>query len=267
MNNPVKSGHWDSVKIKTIKETRHIMISLHEALQNWYSNNNSQVFYADVCRGPACGECPSTIRLEFTYDLWADEAIIAVLVVSSVMAAIPLFIKLFLYMYMKCMLYRQKLYIYNITRTQKNKPKFPKAVHAVSVSCTSLYYLLDTAENPNKPEMEQNEVAHIHDSHYRLSAFANTVVPCCKPLCYRYNAPVGDSECGQSRSSVQPNFNGLKSDSGISSSIVSQSINKSGTDYGDATSMDLMIEPDLLRSLPLTSHPRAPRGRRLSYVR
>lgn len=241
LTNPVKSGQWNSVKINmTINETRHI--SLHEALQNWYNDSKSQVFYADVCRGPACGECPSTIRLEFTYDLWANEAIIAVLVVSSVMAALPLFIKLFLYMYMKCMLYRQKLYIYNITRTQKNKPKFPKAVHAVSVSCTNLYYLLDTTENTNKPELEQNEVAHIHDSHYRLSAFANTVVPCCKPLCYRYNAPVGDSECGKAGSPTQPNptcFNGLKSDSGISSSNVSQSINKS---YSDATSMDLIIE-------------------------
>ncbi len=242
LTNPVQSGQWDSVMINmTNNESR--FISLHGALQDWYNDRTEQKFYVDVCKGPACGQCPSDISLEFSYTLWNNEANIAVLVISSVMAAIPVFIKLFLYVCMKRMLYKQKVYIYNMTRTLKNKPKFPKAIHAVSVSCTSLSYHLDTSTDSNKkPGMDHNEAAQIHHSNYRLSALANTVLPCCRPLCYRYNAPVGDSEAGQSIQANPATVNGMRSDSGISSSIVSHSLTKNGMEYSDSSSMDLIID-------------------------
>lgn len=244
LTNPVQSGQWDTVMINmTVNESRSV--SLHSALQEWYNDRSEQVFYADVCKGPTCGQCPGNISLEFTYVLWDEHYNIVVLIVSSILAATPLLIKMCLYFCMKRMLYRQKVYNYNLIRTLKNKPKFPKAVHAVSVSCTNLSYHLDTAENHKKPGTDYNEAAQIHHSHHRLSALTNTVLPCCKPLCHRYNAPVGDSEVGQTTNSVRANsgmVNGLRPDSGISSSIVSNPLTKNGMEYSDSTSMDFILE-------------------------
>ena len=241
LTNPVRSGIWDSVTVNT---PHNGSVSLHQALQRWSTDFDNRAFHADVCIGPACGECPSSVNLNFSYDLWPEGAAIFVLVLASIMAAMPLLIKICMYGCMKYMLYKQRVYVYKMSQTVKNKPKFPKPVHAVSVSCAGLYYLLDTVDNTKKVDTDQNqnEPEKAPFRHYRLSALANTVMPCCKSLCYRYNAPVGDSETGQASMALS-NLNGthLRSDSGISSSIVSHTKTNS-SDYMETTSMDLMID-------------------------
>ena len=239
LTNPVRSGIWDSVTVNT---PHNGSVSLHQALQDWYADFDNKVFYADVCTGPACGVCPSSVNLVFSYDLWPEGAAIFVLVIASLMAAMPLLIKICLYGRMKYMLYRQRVYVYKMSKTVKNKPKFPKPVHAVSVSCAGLSYLLDTVDDTKKVDTDQTETVQVPTRHYRLSALCNTVMPCCKSLCHRYNAPVGDSETGQASMALSSlNGTGLRSDSGISSSIVSHTKTNS-SEYIETTSMDLILD-------------------------
>ena len=259
LTNPVRGGHWDSVTIDTHNLTS---ISLHDALQSWYAESGKQVFHADVCSGPACGICPSEVRLVPDIVLWPEQANITILTLAALVTFIPLAVKIFLYMCMKCMLYRQKVYVYNIKNAQKYKPRFPKAIHAVSVSCTGLYYLVDTVDSSKKePDTDgpsSDQTQQYSKSQYRLLALANTVIPYCKPClpnCVsRYNAPVCDCESGQRCSTHKRSHNkrsssplaGIRPDSGISSSIVTEHkdeyLTSDSRDSIDANSMDLILD-------------------------
>lgn len=271
LTNPVRSGHWNLVTINGYNSTS---FTLHDALQSWYAEPGKQVFHADVCSGPACGVCPSEVSLVPNIYLWPFQANITVLTLAALMTVIPLAIKIFLYMCMKCMLYRQKVYVYNIKNAQKYKPRFPKAVHAVSVSCTGLHYLVDTVDNPKKgPDADNTNTdltQQYSKSQYRFLALANTVIPCCKPClpnCVsRYNPPVCDCETGQRCSTHKQSHDKRSSsplarnrpDSGISSSIVTNNkddyLTSDSTDSLDVNSMDFILETATPNRNIATSH-------------
>lgn len=261
LTNPVSSGHWDLLKVNLSNSTS---ISLHSALQSWYPSKE-QTFYTDTCVGPACGNCPSRVSLEPNAQLWPYAAHIAVLTLSALMSALPVTIKLFLYLYMKGMLYYQKVYAYNLKNTQKYKYRFPNAVHAVSVSCTGLNYLVDTVDSSKRDadgdNTHKDQTQQFSKGHFKCFALASTLFPCCKPCqasCMpRYDSTTCDCESGvscsthnhsQDKQTSSP-LKKIRPDSGISSSIqtnhkVESSFEASEDvrDSFDVTSVDFMLE-------------------------
>ena len=212
LTNPVESGNWERVKVVNQNLTT---LTLHEAIQNWYRDPTAHFHHTDKCSGPVCGICPSEITLEPARNIWPTVVNIVVLVLSAFLTALPVSLKLGAYLHMKYMLYQQHVYAYSVKQATRNKPHLPKAVHAVSVSCTELHYKIDVVNRP-KPT---NEGRYSQSSEqYQFYAKLETFLPCFKRLCLRcfmrYKAPV----CDTSNHPMHPSER-LRSDSGISSSI------------------------------------------------
>lgn len=221
LTDPIQSGHWNYVKINRSDGT---LISLHEALQEWYANTAIPRFYASTCDGPVCGICLSAISIQPTHVIWIWWVNITILVLSGLMTLIPLSIKVLGYLYMKYMLYCQRLYAYKIKAgAARNKPHFPRVTYPVSVSCVELSYKIDNVSTQKSVE-EQNSshdpTPDIPTGQHGLYAFVEVFLPffrkCYRRCAYRIN-PQGydnlNSSCG---SSDLPR--GFRPDSGISSS-------------------------------------------------
>jgi len=212
LTNPVQSGNWERVNVVNQNQTT---FTLHEAIQNWYHDPTARFHHTDKCSGPVCGICPSEITLEPPRNVWPTGANIVVLMLSAFLTALPASLKLGAYFHMKYMLYHQRVYAYSVKQATRSKPHFPKAVHAVSVSCTDLHYEIDVV---NKPKAA-NEGNYLQSSEqYRFYTKLEIFLPCFKRLCsrclMRYKAPV----CDPSNNAMHPSER-LRSDSGISSSI------------------------------------------------
>ncbi len=220
LTDPIQSGHWNYVKINH----NGSKISLHEALQEWYSNPTTPRFYGSTCNGPVCGQCLSEISIQPVHDLWVTWINIAILVLSGLMTLIPLSIKTLGYLYMKYMLYYQRLYAYKIKVGEtRNKPHFPRVTYPVSVSCVELSYKIDNISTQKSGEEQNPSLEQTPDlprGQYGLYAFVEVFLPffkkCYHKCAYRIN-PQGydnlNSSCGSS------NFAGrFRQDSGISSS-------------------------------------------------
>ena len=219
LTNPIQRGHWNHVKVKSPNTT------LHKALQEWYADPTTQRFYTSSCDGPVCGQCLSQIRIRPSRDIWVYWINIAILVVSALMTLVPLSTKLCGYLYMKYMLYCQRLYAHRIKLgASKNKPHFPRVAYAISVSCVELNYRIDnvnaqkTAEDQTPP---QEKTPDLPAEQYGLYAFVEVFLPFLKKAyhrcAYRIN-PEGydnfDSSYGSSDLMGR-----LRPDSGISSSV------------------------------------------------
>ena len=221
LTDPIQSGHWNYVKINHSGS----LLSLHEALQEWYTNPATPRFYASTCNGPVCGTCLSEIRIQPTHEIWVAWLNIAILVLSGLMTLIPLSIKILGYLYMKYMLYCQRLYAYKIKVGEtRNKPHFPRVSYPVSISCVELSYKIDNVSSTQKSVEEQNssldQTPAIPKGQHGLYAFIEVFLPffkkCYHRCAYRIN-PQGydtlNSSCGSSDLA-----RGLRPDSGISSS-------------------------------------------------
>ena len=219
LTDPIQSGHWNQVKINNQGGG---LISLHEALQEWYADPNTTRFYASTCNGPVCGQCLSQIHIQPVHTIWESWVNITILVFSALMTLIPLSIKLCGYLYMKYMIYCQRLYAYKIK--DKNKPHFPRVAYAVSVSCVELNYKIDnvgTQKSGEEQNLSSEQTPDIPKGQYGLYAFVEVFLPFFKK-CYQRCAsrinPQGydtlNSSCGSSDLAGR-----LRQDSGISSSV------------------------------------------------
>lgn len=211
LTNPIRSEIWGSVMVQVQNDT---LVSLQQAILEWQVEPWLQRFYFDNCTGPACGNsCPSSIRIYSNYEIWPDSLNVLVLVVSVLITAIPVVLKLGLYAHMKYILFCQKLYAYNM----KHSPKcFPKATVPVNVACIDLSYRIDTV-NTNKGSSKRDTNQYREDQ-YNIYAGLETFAPCCTKLCSdcvsQYNAPVQDKS-HQGQATVRL----VRTDSGISSSV------------------------------------------------
>ena len=192
LTNPIKRGNWDRVEVLSQNAT---VFTLHEAIQVWYDNPTAQFYLADNCSGPVCGRrCPSTIVLDPPRNVWTTGVNVLILLLSALLTIIPASLKLGAYLHMKYMLYQQRIYAYSVKQATRNKPHFPKAVHAVSVSCTELHYRIDVV---NRPKVATKGEYPRSSEQYRTYAMLETFLPCFKRLCskclMRYNPPTCDS--------------------------------------------------------------------------
>jgi hypothetical protein len=221
LTDPIQSGHWNYVKINRGDDT---MISLHEALQEWYADPTIPRFYTSTCDGPVCGICLSAISIGVIHEIWIWWLNITILVLSGLMTLIPLSIKLLGYLYMKYMIYCQRLYAYKIkVGAARNKPHFPRVSYPVSVSCVELSYKIDNVSSQKSAEEQnssQDPTLDIPTGQHGMYAFVEVFLPffkkCYHRCAYRIN-PQGydnlNSSCGSSDLA-----RGFRQDSGISSS-------------------------------------------------
>ena len=220
LTDPIQSGHWNYVKINHNGSE----ISLHEALQKWYADPTTPHFYASTCNGPVCGKCLSQISIQPTHDIWVWWVNITILVLSGLMTLIPLSIKILGYLYMKYMLYCQRLYAYKIKGgAARNKPHFPRVTYPVSVSCVELSYKIDNISTQKSGE-EQNSPADqtpdVPTGQHGLYAFVEVFLPFFKKCYHRCASRINpqgydnlNSSCGSSDLAGR-----FRPDSGISSS-------------------------------------------------
>ena len=212
LRNPVQSGNWEQVEIEAVNSNAGL--SLRDAINKWYQNPSSQVFYDDSCTGPACGNCPGEISLDPVRNLWSSGINVIVLIVSALFIVVPISIKLASYLYMKYMLYCQKMYVYSVNWVGKNRPRFPKATHAVNVSCTQLTYRINFSNKLEAPSGEDYPQS-IEDC--QLHAKVDTFTPCCSQCLPKVTSEaVGSTRYYRNR--CCSNHEGLRSDSGIASS-------------------------------------------------
>ena len=183
LTNPIQNGNWEFVKVTTSEGKS---LSLLEAVQQWNSNTSQQFFLTDRCSGPACGMCPSKISIIPEKNLWPAGYTYVVLALSALMTLIPIAIKLSIYIYMEYMLYRQKVFAYDMDCSSKNKPRFPKPTHAVNVSCTQLSYHISPigGEEVKRGSSERTDSKQFSSvQHYRNHAKMEAFLPCYKRLC------------------------------------------------------------------------------------
>lgn len=224
LTDPIQSGHWNQVKINRGGS----LLSLHQALQEWYSDPATPSFYASNCSGPVCSKCLSSISIRPVHDVWVDWLNLTILVLSGLMTLVPLSIKVFGYLYMKYMIYCQRLYAYKIKAGEaRNKPHFPRVSYPVSVSCVELSYRIDNISSQKSgggegeqtsPSMEQTP--NIPSGQYSLYAFVEVFLPFFKQCYHRCASRINpqgydnlNSSCGSS--DLPGRF---RQDSGISSS-------------------------------------------------
>lgn len=209
LTNPIHSGNWDRVRVEP--HDGSLNLTLHEALQQWFNDPTTQLFYADHCEGPVCGDfCTSSVQLNPSPNLWSPYINIIILVFAALTTAIPSLIKLGLYGHMKYILFFQKLYAFN----PKHSPKsFPKPTYPINVSCVNLYYRIDTV-NRGKRNRTDTSVSEYTEGH----AGVETFLPCCKKTLLdcvtRHTTPAYD-QIEQVRATTQL----VRTDSGISSSV------------------------------------------------
>ena len=249
LTDPIQSGHWNYVKINHNGSD----VSLHEALQKWYADPTTPRFYASTCDGPVCGRCLSQISIQPTHDIWVWWVNIAILVLSGLMTLIPLSIKILGYLYMKYMLYCQRLYAYKIkVGAARNKPHFPRVTYPVSVSCVELSYKIDNISTQKSGE-EQNssldQTPEIPTGQHGLYAFVEVFLPFFKKCYHRCASRINpqgydnlNSSCGSS------NLTGrFRPDSGISSSanggMVATPMSMSCDSLATIDSMDNILGP------------------------
>ena len=223
LTNPIQHDHWNHVAVNH----SGTLITLHEALQEWYANSNVSRFYASSCEGPVCGQCLSQISIEPSKDLWWDWLNITVLVLSGLMTLVPLSIKLLGYCYMKHMLYRQRLYAYKLKQgATRNKPHFSRTKNPISVSCVELNYRINNVSTQKTVDGQQGSISaeqtpDLPMGQYGLYAFIEVFLPLCKKVYHRFSYRINpqgydnlNSSCGSSNLAAR-----LRQDSGISSSM------------------------------------------------
>ena len=209
LTNPIQHGNWDAIRVES--HNTSLNLTLHEALQQWFDDPTTQLFYADHCLGPVCGDfCTSSVILNPSTNLWSPYINIVILVLAALTTAIPSLIKLGLYANMKYILFFQKLYAFN----PKHSPKsFPKPTYPINVSCMNLYYRIDTV-NKGKRKRDDTSVSEYTEGH----AGVETFLPCCKKTLLncvtRHTTPTYD-QIEQVRATTQL----VRTDSGISSSV------------------------------------------------
>ena len=231
LTNPIKKGNWDRVEVVNQNAT---VFTLHEAIQVWYDNPTARFYLADNCSGPVCGRrCPSTIALDPPRNLWTTGVNVLVLFLSAFLTIIPASLKLGAYLHMKYMLYQQRIYAYSVKQATRNKPHFPKAVHAVSVSCTELHYKIDVVNRPKVAT--KGEYPHSSEQ-YRTYAMLETFFPCFKRSCskclMRYDAPTCDSSTSHHVNLSEAQ----QSDSGMPSSITLDTSSQAVTPHSESSS-------------------------------
>ena len=192
LTNPVRNSTWHSVRVESHDGSN---LTLHDAIATWFNSGNDPAaprFYADRCEGPVCGNfCSSSVLLDPSPDLWHAYVNIFVIVLATLMTAIPSFIKLGLYVHMKYTLFCQKIYAFSLKHSPKS---FPKATHPINVSCVDLYYRIDTvhgrkrANNTNSSSNSGGNsggnnataVDFYADDQYDIYAGIETFAPCCR---------------------------------------------------------------------------------------
>ena len=251
LTDPIQSGHWNHVMINR----SGILTSLHKALQEWYANPTTPHFYASTCDGPVCDQCLSQISIQPVHDIWVWWVNIAILVLSGLMTLIPLSIKILGYLYMKYMLYCQRLYAYKIKAGEaRNKPHFPRVTYPVSVSCVELSYKIDNVSTQKSGEEQQSSSLEqtppdLPRGQHGLYAFVEVFFPffkkCYHKCAYKVN-PQGydtlNSSCGSSDLAGR-----FRQDSGISSSangrMTGTPISMSCDSLATIDSMDILGPP------------------------
>ena len=207
LTNPIRSGNWDRVSIRSL--------TLRRAIEIWHGGGGvAQTYTTDSCGGPVCGQCPGAISLVPYRNIWPTWANVIVLFLSALFTAIPVVMKLGVYVHVKYMLYRQKVYAFEVGHYCKARPNFPKASQAINVSCTGLFYRIDVVNGP-KLSMQSAPVTHRTQEQFDTYAKMESFLPCFKNVW---------SRCLPRTTSTHSNTNGIahdplltQSDSGISS--------------------------------------------------
>lgn len=209
LSNPVLSGNWDRVQVASA--TTHAT-TLHQAIRDWHiQHENEHFFLSDECNGPICGQCPNKVRLTPGRNVWPSGLNIVVLLLSASMTIIPVSLKLLAYFHMKYMLYRQQVYAYSVQQAFQRRPQFPKAIHAVNVSCTELYYKVDTVSRSRSKEDEEQLRSPSSPQELQLKAKVKTFFPCFSRCVHSTSDLPEEKDCTSSGTVKR------RSDSGISS--------------------------------------------------
>ena len=260
VTNPIRSDHWISVSATATGSNEPKQ--LRKAIQEWYSNSTVQKYYSHTCQGPVCGECPNEVQVLPIANLWIESLNLVILVVAGIITLLPVVLKLALYCHMKFMLYRQKLFAYNVKQATKVKPRFPKAVHAVSVSCSGLTYKIDSVKKHDTATDTLPNVEATSEEQYqryaKIETMAPTLAKCCN-CCFNFSkkrevAPqhVLINKQSSAASLNCNNFgNGrltpLRGDSGMASSILSR--HNAVTTPDSDTSTDLLETNNLVNGV------------------
>ena len=222
LTNPIRTGNWERVNVTNAEG---VSLTLLDALEQWTSNSSAQFFHTDRCSGAVCGTCPSEIIVIPEKNLWPAGYNYLVLVLSALMTLVAVGIKLSVYLYMKYLLYKQKVFTVANNNNRSKKRYFPKPTHAVNVSCTDLSYHIDLVGHSAGQEEPDSTPVH-STQHFHTEARLETFVPCYKHLCSKWYAScqsktnLDSSRCSQVdlvRSRTRP-------DSGISSEITQDSL-------------------------------------------
>ena len=262
LTNPIFSDHWNQIRVQSVDAS--LSLTLHEAIQAWYASSFTQMFYTDsACSGPVCGQCQSQIILQSNRNLWPVVLNVTVLVISALMTIVPVSIKLSLHFHMKYILYKQKVYAYRIQQAPaKDKPYFPKSNRPVSIACTELFYRIDTTVGKNDPaqkngtDFTDGAETSLNEDQYGVYAALETCMPYCRkpflncvPNIKRPSQLYDQQNTDQTDAGAKCE-NGIlnplhyRSDSGISSSIISRTMVHAGSvsSFSTADSLDNLVD-------------------------
>ena len=182
LTNPIESKTWEGVMVQ---QKSGDLLSMKDAISDWHMRPSVQKFYIDNCTGPACGDsCPSSISITSNNLLWPQYINIVILVVTGLMTVIPVLLKLGLYLHMKYILFRLKLYTNKI---MKHSPRsFPKATIPINIACIDLSYSINTVDSSKRDKNKKNVhcTSQCADHHSTFHAGVETFAPCLKNLCY-----------------------------------------------------------------------------------
>lgn len=174
LTNPIRSGNWERVAIRSL--------TLRAAIEMWHGGGaRVQSYHTDSCGGPVCGHCPSTISLVPKRTVWPQWLNVLVLFVAALFTAVPLVMKVTVYLYFKYMRYRQKVYAFDVAHSCKTRRSFPKAEQAINISCTGLFYRINTVSEP-KFNSKSSLLANQSHEQYQIYAKLDTLLPCSRSV-------------------------------------------------------------------------------------
>lgn len=174
LTNPVRSGNWERVSIGSL--------TLRVAIEMWHGDGaRVQRYHSDSCGGPVCGQCPSTISLVPKRNVWPQWLNVLILFLAALFTAVPVVMKVVVYLHVKYMLYRQKVYAFDVTHSCKGRRSFPKAKQAINISCTGLFYRINVV---NEPKFNSKSSLNAHQSHEQFQTYAklDALLPCSKTI-------------------------------------------------------------------------------------
>ena len=195
LTNPIRSGSWDMVKVLPFNDSDPI--SFHEAVVEWYESGGKQIFYADGCSGPVCSsKCTSQVTIDPPRNLWPDALNLVIVIVSLLLTAVCIIAKTAMYLYMKYMLYCQRMFSQQPRQKKRGKRSHPP--NAISISCSKLSYRINIVSpmklsNDKGGDTDTVEKRHQHSWFVKLDLFVPSFLSGLLHRCLLRSSSVGDS--------------------------------------------------------------------------